>query len=56
MELPILTYACFLFWQGFEEAELPRLRAEKPGLTQSQYKEALWKLWKKSPDNPLNQQ
>ncbi|GAQ86290.1 hypothetical protein KFL_002800200 [Klebsormidium nitens] len=43
-------------YKAFEEAELPQLRAEKPGLTQSQYKEALWKLWKKSPDNPLNQQ
>uniref|UniRef100_A0A803LG78 Coiled-coil domain-containing protein n=1 Tax=Chenopodium quinoa TaxID=63459 RepID=A0A803LG78_CHEQI len=39
---------------AFEEAELPRLKADKPGLTHTQYKEMIWKLWKKSPDNPLN--
>ncbi|KMT01306.1 hypothetical protein BVRB_9g213220 [Beta vulgaris subsp. vulgaris] len=41
-------------FKAFEEAELPRLKAEKPGLTHTQYKEMIWKLWKKSPDNPLN--
>ncbi|KAM7256041.1 hypothetical protein ACFE04_011782 [Oxalis oulophora] len=41
---------------AFEEAELPRLKEEKPGLTHTQYKDMIWKLWKKSPDNPLNQQ
>lgn len=41
--------------QAFEEAELPRLKEEKPGLTHNQYKDMIWKLWKKSPDNPLNQ-
>ncbi|OIT36002.1 PREDICTED: coiled-coil domain-containing protein 124-like [Nicotiana attenuata] len=39
----------------FEEAELRRLKEEKPGLTHTQYKDLIWKLWKKSPDNPLNQ-
>ncbi|KAH9623890.1 hypothetical protein KSS87_015665 [Heliosperma pusillum] len=38
----------------FEEAELPKLKAEKPGLTHTQYKDLIWKMWKKSPDNPLN--
>ncbi|KDP47146.1 hypothetical protein JCGZ_00037 [Jatropha curcas] len=42
-------------FKAFEEAELPRLREEKPGLTHNQYKDMIWKLWKKSPDNPLNQ-
>jgi hypothetical protein len=42
-------------WQAFEEAELPKLKEEKPGLTLNQYKDMIWKLWKKSPDNPLNQ-
>lgn len=42
-------------FKAFEEAELPRLKEEKPGLTHNQYKDMIWKLWKKSPDNPLNQ-
>ncbi|XP_021848506.2 uncharacterized protein [Spinacia oleracea] len=41
-------------FKAFEESELPRLKADKPGLTHTQYKEMIWKLWKKSPDNPLN--
>lgn len=39
---------------AFEERELPILRAEKPGLKQSQYKEILFKMWQKSPENPMN--
>lgn len=42
-------------FQAFEEAELPKLKEEKPGLTHTQYRDMIWKLWKKSPDNPLNQ-
>ncbi|MED6168429.1 hypothetical protein PIB30_011595 [Stylosanthes scabra] len=42
-------------FKAFEEAELPKLKEEKPGLTHTQYKDLIWKLWKKSPDNPLNQ-
>ncbi|CAJ1972947.1 unnamed protein product [Sphenostylis stenocarpa] len=42
-------------FKAFEEAELPKLKEEKPGLTHNQYKDLIWKLWKKSPDNPLNQ-
>ncbi|KAI4318571.1 hypothetical protein MLD38_032256 [Melastoma candidum] len=42
-------------FKAFEEAELPKLKAEKPGLAHNQYKDMIWKLWKKSPDNPLNQ-
>ncbi|KAJ4842064.1 hypothetical protein Tsubulata_046371 [Turnera subulata] len=42
-------------FKAFEEAELPKLKQEKPGLTHTQYKDMIWKLWKKSPDNPLNQ-
>ncbi|XP_058098414.1 uncharacterized protein LOC131243235 [Magnolia sinica] len=42
-------------FKAFEEAELPKLKIEKPGLSLTQYKEMIWKLWKKSPDNPLNQ-
>ncbi|XP_029116865.1 uncharacterized protein [Elaeis guineensis] len=42
-------------FKAFEEAELAKLKEEKPGLTLNQYKDMIWKLWKKSPDNPLNQ-
>ncbi|KAJ3689752.1 hypothetical protein LUZ61_018916 [Rhynchospora tenuis] len=43
-------------FKAFEEVELPKLKEEKPGLTLNQYKDMIWKMWKKSPDNPLNQQ
>ncbi|KAK9841833.1 hypothetical protein WJX81_006114 [Elliptochloris bilobata] len=39
---------------AFSDSMLPELKLEKPGLKQSQYKEMLWKLWQKSPSNPLN--
>eukprot|EP01018_Ginkgo_biloba_P020147 Gb_11535 [translate_table: standard] len=42
-------------FKAFEEVELRRLKEEKPGLAHNQYKDMIWKLWKKSPDNPLNQ-
>ncbi|CAA7050827.1 unnamed protein product [Microthlaspi erraticum] len=42
-------------FKAYEEAELARLKEEKPGLTLTQYREVIWKTWKKSPDNPLNQ-
>lgn len=42
-------------YKAFEETELRRLKEEKPGLSHNQYKDMIWKLWKKSPDNPLNQ-
>ncbi|CAH8363853.1 unnamed protein product [Eruca vesicaria subsp. sativa] len=42
-------------FKAFEEVEMPRLKEEKPGLTHTQYKDLIWKMWKKSPDNPLNQ-
>ncbi|XP_066370938.1 uncharacterized protein [Miscanthus floridulus] len=41
-------------FKAFEEAERPKLKEEKQGLTLHQYKDMIWKLWK-SPDNPLNQ-
>lgn len=40
---------------AYEQANLPILRQENPGLKLSQYKEMLWKQWQKSPENPLNQ-
>ena len=41
-------------YAAFEEKEMPRLKEDRPGLKQSQYKEALFKLWKKSPMNTQN--
>lgn len=41
-------------YAAFEEQEMPRLKEGRPGLKMSQYKEALFKLWKKSPMNPQN--
>ncbi|XP_078448208.1 coiled-coil protein [Wolffia australiana] len=43
-------------FKAFEEAELPKLKEEKPGLTLTQYRDMIWKLWQRSPDNPLNSQ
>ena len=40
---------------AFEEANLPIIREELPGLKLSQYKNKLFERWKKHPDNPLNQ-
>ena len=40
----------------FEARMLPIVKADHPGLRLSQYKEKVFALWKKSPDNPANQQ
>ena len=39
----------------FEAREIPILRAENPSLKHSQILELLYKMWKKSPENPFNQ-
>jgi hypothetical protein len=39
----------------FEAAMLPQLREEYPGLKLQQYQQKIFKLWEKSPDNPMNQ-
>jgi hypothetical protein len=41
---------------AFEERMLPMLKQENPTLRLSQLKELLQKEWKKSPENPLNQE
>jgi hypothetical protein len=40
---------------AFEERELPRFKAENPGLRLSQLKDLMYKAFQKSPDNPFNQ-
>jgi hypothetical protein len=42
-------------YNEFETMMLPQLKKDYPGLRLSQYKEKVWALWKKSPDNPANQ-
>ncbi|KAI8919584.1 hypothetical protein BC831DRAFT_481289 [Entophlyctis helioformis] len=42
-------------YAAFEEREMPILKSENPGLRLSQLKQQLQKMWKKSPENPLNQ-
>lgn len=42
-------------YKAFEAATLPILKQDHPGLKLSQYKEKLWEMWRKSPENPLNQ-
>lgn len=39
----------------FEQAEMPLLKLENPGLRLSQLRELLRKKWDKSPANPMNQ-
>lgn len=36
-------------WKAYEEKMLVQLKAEKPGLKMSQYKDMMWKLWQKAP-------
>lgn len=43
-------------YNAFEEARLPILKAENPSLRLSQLKQLIFEEWKKSPDNPLNQE
>jgi hypothetical protein len=42
-------------YNEFEERMLPEVKADYAGLRLTQYKEKVWNLWKKSPDNPANQ-
>ena len=38
----------------FYNRQLPILKEEQPGLRLNQYKERIYKLWKKSPENPYS--
>jgi len=40
---------------AFEERMLPIMKEDYPGLRLTQYKEKIFALWKKSPENPQNQ-
>lgn len=49
----VVTSAKALYTE-FETRMLPIVKAEHPGLRLSQYKEKIFVMWKKSPDNPAN--
>jgi hypothetical protein len=42
-------------YNDYEQRMLPTMKEEYPGLRLTQYKEKIWSLWKKSPENPANQ-
>ncbi|KAJ7611683.1 DUF1014-domain-containing protein [Roridomyces roridus] len=42
-------------YEAYQERELPNIRKEHPGLRLQQYKELMFKQFKKSPENPFNQ-
>jgi len=42
-------------FKAFEERMLPEVKQDYPGLKLSQYKEKVFQMWKKSPENPANQ-
>eukprot|EP00959_Pyramimonas_sp_CCMP1952_P448094 9382868-Pyramimonas_sp.AAC.3 len=42
-------------YMAYEERMLKELKEDKPGLKIQQYKDMIFKSWKKAPDNPMNQ-
>lgn len=42
-------------YKAYEERMLVELKEEMPGLKLSQYKNKIFDMWQKSPDNPMNQ-
>jgi Coiled-coil domain-containing protein 124 /Oxs1 len=50
-----LTATTKVSYADYEQRMLPIVKLENPGLRLSQYKEKVHNLWKKSPENPINQ-
>lgn len=42
-------------YAAFEEREMAKMKVDRPGLKLSQYKERIFALWGRSPENPKNQ-
>lgn len=42
-------------YNAYLERQLPIMKEEHPGLRLNQYKERIFELWQKSPENPVNQ-
>ena len=43
-------------YKAYEEKMMPEMKEQYPGLKRQQYLDKIFALWKKSPENPLNQQ
>ena len=43
-------------YKAYEEKMLPEMKEQYPGLKRQQYLDKIFSLWKKSPENPMNQQ
>lgn len=43
-------------FKAYEERIMPQMKEDYPGLKLSQYKDKIFQKWKKSPENPANQQ
>mmetsp|Transcript_55282 Transcript_55282/g.134276 ORF Transcript_55282/g.134276 Transcript_55282/m.134276 type:complete len:249 (-) Transcript_55282:584-1330(-) len=43
-------------YKAFEERMMTQMKEDYPGLKLSQYKDKIFQAWKKSPENPSNQQ
>eukprot|EP00644_Phytophthora_capsici_P011162 jgi/Phyca11/506219/fgenesh2_kg.PHYCAscaffold_18_\ len=43
-------------YKAFEEVMMPQVKEDFPGLKLSQYKQKLSEMWRRSPENPLNQE
>lgn len=52
---PVAVPSQKALYKAFEERNLPQLKEDFPNLKLSQYKDKLFQLWKKSPENPANQ-
>lgn len=42
-------------YKAYEEKMMPEIKETYPGLKRQQYLDKIFALWKKSPENPLNQ-
>lgn len=52
---PAAAQSSKALFKAYEERMLPEVKADYPGLKLSQYKEKIFQMWKKSPENPANQ-
>ena len=43
-------------YKAYEEKMMPEMKHQYPGLKRQQYLDKIFALWKKSPENPMNQQ
>lgn len=43
-------------YKAYEEKMMPEMKEQYPGLKRQQYLDKIFALWKKSPENPMNQQ